>query len=197
MKKVAVSIAALAVALVGGVLPANATDGKASRAGQDIKLWDSGLGGCQAPGYTWGTNGAYASVHIDDWVKWNSKTSFSVVHSYADAENLGCVNGYRYSGGTRRLISSWTVNGQGIGSCSIGIGGNCTISDTRAQDGYDTGTLSNTTGAISTRAGGGNVYATGTAAGAINNYTHSASARFSANGLTTIANSSNYAYRGF
>ena len=42
MKKVAVSIAALAVALVGGVLPANATDGKASRAGQDIKLYFRG-----------------------------------------------------------------------------------------------------------------------------------------------------------
>lgn len=199
IRKFAMSVAALAVGVsaVAVSTPANAEEGKATKPGVAVVLRDTGFGGCQKPGQAWGKDGAFSALTIDDSVKWNSKTSLTVVRSYADAVNTGCLNGYAYNGGTKRLISGWTVTGQGVSSCSIGLGGNCTISDTKASDGYDTGNLKNNDGIVSTQSGGGSVYATGTVGGRINNYTHSANARFSLGGVTTSANSSNFVTRGF
>ncbi|WP_405058091.1 hypothetical protein OG474_35865 [Kribbella sp. NBC_01505] len=199
IKKIAVGIAAVGavVAAAATALPAHAENGEAKKAGQVISLRDNGYGGCQKPGSTWGVNGALAVLTITDKVTWPEKQTIRVSSSDSDAVNTGCLNGYPYSGGTKRLQSTWTVNGQGIQTCTIGMGGGCTVSDTRVSDGYDTGTKANNDGTYSISSGGGSVSAKGTAGGRINNYTHASSATFAAASKVTIGKASNYAYRSF
>ncbi|WP_410787470.1 hypothetical protein [Kribbella sp. C-35] len=192
-----VAVAAGLAAGVGTALPANAEQGKATKPGQVINLRDNGYGACQKPGSTWGVGGALAVLTITDKVTWPNRKNIRVSSSDTDAVNTGCSNGYPYNGGTKRLVITWTVQGQGISSCNIGIGGNCSLTEKQVTDGYDTGTKPNTDGEWNVGSGGGSVTADGTAAGRINNYTHSATATFAASSKVTIAKATNNAYIGF
>ncbi|TDD59159.1 hypothetical protein E1263_16015 [Kribbella antibiotica] len=200
IKKLAVGVAALATVLggVAAALPASAQTGTATKAGQVLNLRENGYGGCQKPGSTWGVNGAEAVLTITDKLNFPNKQSLYVSSSNSDAVNTGCLNGYAYSGGTKRLTSSWTVGGTEILSCSIGIGGNCTVSSTEksATDTYDTGTKPNNDGEWSVSSGGGRVTTEGTL-GKVDYYRHKSTATFAAGSKATIATAENYAVRKF
>jgi hypothetical protein len=141
----------------------------------------------------WGANGAFARINISDKIQWKSQVSLHVSLSNSKGSNVGCYNGYTYSGGKVRLVSTWRADGKGLSGCDIGtenIG--CTVqSGTRQIAKYDSGKDTNSTGTITLNRGGDNVYAT--SGGEVSAYTHTAEVTFYYGSDANQASSSNAA----
>ncbi|WP_037604203.1 hypothetical protein [Streptacidiphilus rugosus] len=182
-RKLATALAAAAAALLVTATPATASS--------THTLSDTGVGGCQKPSNNaWGTSGSYAYVYIYDSFTENSLQSLHINTSSMDGDLYECNNGYNRTGGSYSYSNHWQVDGAGITTCSIAVGGTgCSFGGgTVASDTYSH-SGSNTTGTVAYNGGGWNIYTKST--GILHTYSHSADVTYSYSSWATEAGSSN------
>lgn len=126
----------------------------------------------------WGSAGSFSRAIANDSVVWRGSKHLHIYHSWGAAELRTCDRGYLEDGGTVGLRHTWTVEGTRLGSCDIGWGGSCNVSDYAETSTRATPWRSNTDGSTSYNFGADDVYAASTDTGYLSAYTHKVYVRF-------------------
>ncbi|MFB6718908.1 hypothetical protein ACFCV3_02065 [Kribbella sp. NPDC056345] len=164
---------------IAAALPLSIVTASEAAAADDVdRLKLSGRGSCvQARG--WGSAGAFSIARADDYVRWNGRRHLHIYWSKAKAELRSCDSrGALVKGGKVKIGHSWTVEGTHVGSCDLGWGLKCTLSDYAEKSSFSVPWRSNTAGWTSYNFGEDDVYARSTDTGKLDAYTHRVSVRF-------------------
>ena len=160
-------------------------------------LYDQKVGPCRTGVAGWGSNGEGVFPFMRIWDQGSIPNHYTlrIDRSRSVGELIGCRYGYRATGGQKKIVISWTVTGNAITSCNLGMNLGCDISydNNVARDGYTAGFIANGNGFFDVDVSSGDVY-TSKSNGEISSYNHTAQVYFKKDGVTINAGQSNIVY---
>lgn len=126
----------------------------------------------------WSNSGSFSYAVASDSVVWKSRRHLHVDYSRGKAMLLTCSRARASDGGKIGIRHTWVVEGTRVGSCEIGWGGSCTVSDYAEKSTRASGWRPNRTGQTSFDMGQDDIYARSTDSGRLDAYTHKVFVRF-------------------
>ncbi len=145
-------------------------------------------------GTGWASQGAFTLTTADDQVYWSSIHHLTVNRANGVTQLLHCIDGYKQSGGSKKLSESWTVTGDDVTACTVGFNLGCDFTATKATDSYSTGWINNANGSLTVNTSGGEVSTS--SLGQLKTYSHKVTGFFKASSGDTSSTTAtvNFAY---